>query len=97
MSNKRTIIRYDPCLTKAAKEIFGDIVSKAFKATWSYDSPLKAVITRLSEVNISYEHNEINYGTNDMMILFTSGKYVYFNGVDWISVVSVKLEEFEEL
>lgn len=94
----KTAIRYDTELTEVAKDIFGDIVDKAYITTWAEYSDKDEVISRLdSNRFIKNEDGSISYDAETIWIKFTNGRLIEFQNSEWAYIRLVNMNEAYEV
>lgn len=77
-------IRYSKELTEVARNIFGDIVDKAYVTTWDINSDKYEVSPRLDEWGlVKSKDTEINYCGDTIWITFTNDTLVEFKNREW--------------
>lgn len=95
--DEKTVIRYDAQLTSAAKNIFGDIVERAYVTTYDYSSDKDEIALRLNRaVFVKSEDGEINYSAETIWIRFTNDKLVEFSNSEWAYITLVSMDNAYE-
>jgi hypothetical protein len=90
---KKYIARKDRKLLVHAKLIFGNVVEEAYKA--SNAPPREDLVNEYLDFDVHYNKvlKELDYSGNEIVLKFSSGKYVCFSNSEWAQISAVDIED----
>jgi hypothetical protein len=90
---EKYIARKDKKLLVHAKMIFGNVVEEAYKS--SAAPPFEDLVNDYLDFEITYDKKlkELDYSSYEILLKFSSGKYVWFSNSEWAKISAVDMDE----
>ena len=89
------IARKDKKLLVHAKMIFGNVVTEAYKA--AQEPPSEDLVTEWLDFTVDYDKDKklLDYSGDQIILKFSSGKFVFFTGYEWATMKSLANEDIK--
>ena len=91
MIDDKIAIRKDDILKQMAINIFGDIIEDAYITSFDYINK-QQTYDMLKRYTFKRIEKEIELNSQDIILKFTTGKFVYFTNSEWGTIESINLE-----